>query len=293
MNIDDEKSGSAQVDTLLERSLLELDIPPCPLILNRFTLEMNKSNLNFNRLAGIIEADVAISASLIKTANSPFFGIRNRVRSAQEAIAILGLNATSRTLAGIILRNAFPNMPKLERFWDASSRIAFLSGWLAKHYAIPGLLAEDAYTFGLFRDCGIPVLMKRFPHYLKVLDTANHDTERSFTEVEAAAELPNNHAMVGSLLAQSWGLPDEFFLAIRNHHDLVALNSSSPELPLLSRQLIATAELAEHIVQHQHGLSLTEEWPKFGEACLKLLGIEAAQLEELYGEVARIIVAED
>ncbi len=291
MNIHEQDAGSAQVEKLLERSILELDIPPCPLILNRFTLEMNKSNLNFNRLAGIIEADVAISASLIKTANSPFFGIRNRVRSAQEAIAILGLNVTSRTLAGIILRNAFPNTPKLERFWDASSRIAQLSGWLAKHYAIPGLLAEDAYTFGLFRDCGIPVLMKHFPYYTKVLDTANHDAERTFIEVEAA-ELPTNHVMVGCLLAQSWGLPEEFFLAIRNHHDLAVLKNSSSELPLLSRQLIATAELAEHIVQHQHSLSLTEEWPKLGEACLKLLGIEAAQLEELYGEVARIVVAE-
>jgi HD-like signal output (HDOD) protein len=195
-------------------------------------------------------------------------------------------------VAGIILRNSFPNMPTLERFWDSSTRIARLSGWLAKHYAISGLLSEDAYTFGLFRDCGIPVLIKRFPQYNNVLITANRDAERSFIEVEDA-ELPTNHAMLGCILAQSWWLPEEIFLAIRNHHELAALVDDNSELPLLSRKLIAISQLAEHIVQHQLGLSLTQEWPKLGDACLKLMGTDEVQLDALYSEVAHTVIIEE
>lgn len=84
-------------------------------------------------------------------------------------------------------------------------------------------------------------------------------------------ELPTNHAMIGCILAQSWWLPEKICFAIRNHHDLhhdlAALQSANFNLPMLSRRLIATGQLAEHIVQQQLGLSLTQEWTKLGAAC--------------------------
>lgn len=292
MNITLQDSSPTAIDKLFERSIIDIDIPPCPIILKRFMVEAKKNEPNYAYLADIIETDVAISASLIKTANSPFFGMRQRVRSVKEALALLGLKTSSRAVAGIVLRNSFPNTPNLERFWDASARIASLSGWLAQYYSIPGLLAEDAYTYGLFRDCGIPILIKRFPHYNEVLRAANRDAEHSFIEVEEVT-LPTNHAMVGCILAQSWWLPEEIFVAIRNHHELEALHKISSEIPLLSRQLIATAQLAEHIVQRLLGLSFTQEWSKLGDPCLKLMGIDQVQLEALYEEAAHIVTIEE
>ncbi len=287
MNDDLQGTHPSEVDNLFERSILDVGIPPCPVILDRFMTEAKKDEPNYNRLAGIIGTDVGLAAGLIKTANSPYFGMRQRVRSVNEAISVLGLKAASRAVAGIILRNAFPNVPNLERFWDASARIARLSGWLAQQLEIRGLRAEDAYTFGLFRDCGIPVLLGRFPHYEKVLMKANGDAEHSFVGLEET-ELPTNHAMVGCILAQSWWLPEEICLAIRNHHDLDALESASSNLPMLSRRFIATSQLAEHIVQKELGLSLTQEWTKLGGCCLRILEIGEEQLEKLYVEAAPI-----
>lgn len=288
MNAQD--SQPSAVDNLFERSIIDVGIPPCPVILDRFMAEANKDEPDYNRLAGIIGTDVGLSAGLIKTANSPFFGLRQRVRSVNEALAILGLKPASRAVAGIILRNSFPNVPNLERFWDASARIAHLSGWLAQNLDIRGLRAEDAYTYGLFRDCGIPVLLGRFPNYAAVLAEANRDAERSFTEVEETA-LPTNHAMVGCILAQSWWLPEEICLAIRNHHDLEAIESAGSSLPMQSRRLIATSQLAEHVVQQQLNLSQTQEWSKLGAACLRILDIGEAQLETLYVEAAPVAAA--
>jgi HD-like signal output (HDOD) protein len=293
MNTPQQNSSSSAVDKLVERTILDLGIPPCPEILDRFMTEVRKEEPDYNRLASIIGSDVGISAGLIKTANSPYFGLRQRVRSGGEALVMLGLKATSHAIAGIILRKSFPNMPHLERFWDISARISHLSGWLAQRLDIHGLHAEDAYTFGLFRDCGIPVLLGRFKNYEAILNVANRDAERSFTEVEEV-EMPTNHAMVGCILAQSWWLPEEICLAIRNHHDLMTLQSASSQLPMLSRKLIATAQFAEHIVQYQRGLGLTQEWIKLGATCLRLLNIEEGrQLEALYIEAESVLTAEE
>jgi HD-like signal output (HDOD) protein len=283
-------STPTAVDNLFERSILDVGIPPCPAILDRFMAEARKDEPDYHRMAIIIGTDVGLSAGLIKTANSPYFGMRQRVRSLNEALTILGLNTASRAVAGIVLRNAFPNVPNLERFWDASARIARLSGWLAQRFNIRGLRAEDAYTFGLFRDCGIPVLLGRFPQYEQVLVAANRNAEQSFIEIEEM-EMPTNHAMVGCILAQSWWLPEEICLSIRNHHDHMALQSAISNLPMLSRQLISTAQLAEHIVQQQLSLSITQEWSKLGTACLQILDMDEEKLEALYVEAAPIAAA--
>lgn len=281
-----------EVDSLFERAILDVGIPPCPGILNRFMAEAEKDEPDYHRLATIISADVGLSAGLIKTANSPYFGMRQRVRSLNEALTVLGLNTASRAVAGIVLRNSFPHVPNLERFWDASSRIARLSGWLAQQLEIRGLRADDAYTFGLFRDCGIPVLLGRFPNYEAVLAAANHETKLGFTDIENV-ELPTNHAMIGCILAQSWWLPEEICLAIRNHHDAAELESATSGLPMLSRRLIAVAQLSEHILQQQLGLSLTQEWPKLGAACLQILDLSEERLETLRAQAEPIAAAED
>jgi HD-like signal output (HDOD) protein len=219
-------------------------------------------------------------------------GVRSALADLSQRLVILGLNVASRAVAGIILRKTFPTVPNMDRFWDASSRFARLSGWLALQLQSVELPAEDAYTFGLFRDCGIPVLLKRLPSYSSVLNSANNETERGFTQVEDAV-LPTNHAMVGCVLAQSWWLPEEICLAIRHHHDRSVLTTTTSPPPLLSRKLIAVTQLAEHFVQQQLGLSFTQEWGKLGEACLNLLDLEASQLEALAFEAAPVIAADE
>ena len=285
----DNQQDTSGLDALIERSLADIGIPPCPVILDRFMTEARKDEPDFNLMASIISSDVAVSAGLIKTANSAYFGIRQHVRSVNEALAMLGMRTASRAVAGIILRKTFPNVKNLERFWDASARISHLSGWLALHLRIAGLHAEDTYTFGLFRDCGIPVLLGRFPEYEKIQQAASGDPAHSYTDVENAS-LPTNHAMVGCILAQNWWLPNELCLAIRNHHNLAALKSD--KLPILSRRLIATAQLAEHILSKQMKSDLTQEWPKLGAACLQVLGLDEAELEALCEEAASIPTAE-
>ena len=278
------------VESQLESSLYKIGIPPRPAILDRIHAEMQKDEPDFKQLSDIISADVALSASLISITNSPYFGLRGHVHSTREAMMVLGLNITSKAIAGIAMRHAFPQSPHLERFWDASARIARLSGWLAQRHT--KLSADDAYTFGLFRDCGIPILLSHFPEYIGILQKANHDAARSFTDIEDI-ELPTNHAVVGYVLAQNWWLSDETILSIRNHHNADIL--STPAIPpsMNSRQMIAVAQLAEHLLQQHSGLSITQEWVKLGPACLHLLKLTEDDIKELLAEAIPVIEAEN
>lgn len=292
MNGNGDTPPSSPVDALLESSLKDIGIPPRPAILDRISNEMHKEEPDYKRLANIIGADVGLAAGLIKTANSPFFGYRSRVRTINEALMLLGLQVTSRAIAGIVLRNIFPGTLNLDRFWDASARIARLSGWLAQQVGKSKLRPDDAYTFGLFRDCGIPVLLMRFPDYKQILDRANAATELSFTAVEEAT-LPTNHATVGYLLTQNWWLPEEICLAIRHHHDVSVIATPSIASPLSSRYRIATAQFAEYLLQRHTGLSHTSEWLKLGPTCLRLLDIAEDDVEPILKEAAAVIEIED
>ena len=284
---DERSTARPGADPLFERSLLEIGIPPCPEILVRIMEEMRKEEPDYNRLTNIISADVALSAGLIKTTNSPYFIRQQRARSVHDALSILGLRVASHTIAGIILRKAFPNTPSMVRFWDASARTARLNAWLAQKLDFPEMVSGDAYTFGLFHDCGIPILMGRFPNYKEVLGKANQSTQETFTEIERSI-LKTDHAVLGSALAQSWWLPEEMYQGIRQHHELTMLDQDSG-LPRISRLLIATTNFSEHIAQQQLGMDMTQEWPKLGLASLRTLKIDEEDLEFLYAEAKQVV----
>lgn len=278
------------LEAQLERSLREIGIPPRPVILDKIRAEMQKDEPDFNQLAQLISTDVALAASLISITNSPFFGFRGRVNSPREALMVLGLNVAGKAIAGIVMRQAFPKSPHLERFWDASARIARLSGWLAQCVTNNKLRADDAYTFGLFRDCGIPILLTHNPDYFEILNRANHETVRGFTEIEDSA-LPTNHTVVGTLLAQSWWLTEDTCVSIRNHHGVGLLHTPNIPPSLISRQMIAVAQLAEHLLQRHSGLSYTQEWVKLGPGCMQLLNLTEEDIENILAEAIAVMDA--
>lgn len=290
------RAEASRVASLLESAVRDIGIPSRPEILDRIHTEMHKTEPDFNHLAHIIGSDVGLAAGLISIANSPYFGFRGRARSANEALMMLGLEVSSRAIAGLILRKLFPASASLERFWHASATIARLSGWLAQKVKDKGhaIRADDAYTYGLFRDCGIPILLNRFPYYPTLLKNANGERELSFTVVEEA-QCPTNHTIVGSILAQSWWLPDEICMAIRHHHDysLLRQQNDANALPTNVVGLIAVGQMAEHLLQHHTGLSMTQEWEKAGAVCLEILRIDESELNDVYEESAFVIASDD
>lgn len=279
------------LDSVLEQTLKDIGIPSRPEIIDRVAAEMRKDDPNFRNLGRLVNADMGLAASLIKTANSPSLGFRNKARSAGDALTMLGLDAANRVIAGISVRNAFSSDSRLDMFWRESAQIAALSGLLVQMPSRRSLRTDDAHTFGLFRDCGIPVMLKRFPNYGEILSHAGDDDEHPFPEIErqGLTEFPTDHAMIGCLLAQNWMLPEEISLAIRHHHEPAILDSFVLELPRSARQLIAVGRASEHILKHLRGDADTGEWRRSAASCLRLLDLTDEDLRGAY-ETAAVII---
>ncbi len=269
-------NAPCEILALLSNELLSVGIPSRPVVLASIEKEMLSSAPCYGTLEKIISIDVGLSASLLKIANSAFFGCSGHVRSVNEALQILGLNTVSTAVAALSLRKAFGNIRNMERFWDSSARIAQLSGWLATQLTFPDqrIKPEEAFTFGLFRDCGIPILMGHYSNYIAILSAANAEAHRAFTAVEDD-EIAVDHAMIGAMLAKKWQLPVDFQAAIAGHHDSDVIRGlSSHAIPDIARYFISISQLAEHIFQRLSGMNKTQEWIKLGDLCLDILGIK-------------------
>lgn len=283
---------ASDLENRMRMAIREIGIPPRPTILARIDAEMARDEPDFILLGRTISADVALSAALLKTANSPAFGLGKPVRSIQEALLLLGLRLTARTIAGLALQQTFQHVPNMERFWVATSTVAQVAAWLARTLALnPPVRPEDAYTFALFRDCGIPMLCQPFPEYRAALARASEAETQSFTDIEEAA-IALNHALIGAELAEDWRLPTEVCLAIRHHHAQAAIaGDSHPPLPRHARQLIALAQLAEVLVQQQTGLLRNCEWHKLGSVCLAQLDLGDDAVADLQIRCAQVLTA--
>ncbi len=265
----------AEVDRLLKG----ISIPPRPEVLARLQKEIESPNMSLTTVAQIINSDVALAAAVMKVANSPGFGLSRKVSTVQQAIPVLGSRTLASLVAGVTLRNSLSGgAVRLDRFWDSSLRCAQLCARLTREFR--GVPAEHAYTFGLFHDCGIAVLMQRFPDYRDTLQLANSDTSRPFTEVEEARHA-THHAVIGYLLTRNWGLPDEISQATLLHHDLSIFEGNADATAARCRTLVSLAELAGCFVGSFMRMNEDSSWTRSRSAVMAHLGLGENDFHDL------------
>lgn len=254
----------------------DLGVPPCPEILTKLLREMRKDDPDYVTVGNLISGDVSLAAAMLKTVNSAFFGLRNKATSVSQALSLLGLRNVKEIVTGLLLRNALPtgDSKALENFWETSSGIAQTASMLAGPLA--RLDREDAYTFALFRDCGIPLMVVRFPEYDALYANAVADAH-SLTEVENL-KFGMDHAHIGAELARTWHLPEETCKAISLSHDYSMLTAT--EVPVKARKLIALSLVSEYIHSRCTSNTVCPDWAIGGEAAIAALGTSEDAIED-------------
>lgn len=263
----------------LQQMLQGVDIPPCPAILLELDAELRKEHADQREIARLISRDVALSGHLMQIANSPLFSSGNKLTSVIQALNMLGSQQVFSLLVAQLLKAASSGSSdvRMERFWESSAMTARLSAELARRLRC--VRPDVAYTFGLFHDCGIPLIMKRFPATRAALAAANESEDGLFTEIEEA-HLGTNHAVVGYFLARRWHLPDDVAEGILHHHDYAVLTQTS-QVSASARNLIAICVLAEHVIRiHARGC-IEQEWLKAGPAVSQYLGLSLTAIDDL------------
>jgi HD-like signal output (HDOD) protein len=259
----------------------DLKIPPRPSSLVDMQEELKREDPRMHLLVQIVSSDVALAASMMKVANSPWAGLSRPAETIQQAFMLLGLVRSESVLTEIALRKVLPtDGPALYRFWDTSSRRSHAMAALGPRV---GLSASMAQTFGLFADVGIPLMAQQFcaPPYIETLNAAQR-TEGAFTDVEHDRH-QTNHALVGAVLARSWGVSQTVALAVRLHHDYAVFGAANA--PQEVQRLIALCLIVEYVILRYQGLQASAEWAKGGEQAQAWLGLSGEQIEDWCDEM--------
>jgi HD-like signal output (HDOD) protein len=264
-----------------EQALNGIHLPPCPASLMAVMKEVRSPDANMAKIARVVEQDVGLSAPMLKLANSPFFGLRRKVSTIQQAVTVLGLKNTANLLSNVALRaNVVPDLPGMNEFWDRSGMASLAASRIAAR--IPGLSRDDAYTVALFHNCGIPVLMQKYPDYLNNID----DLARISGKVCVAenAFYSTTHAVVGSLLARNWMLPVQMCRAILLHHDITIFDSIADQASFDVCNWVGVIQAAEYMVDCHLNLR-NESWAIWQHPVMKHLHFSEMEFAELCSDV--------
>ncbi|HET7776115.1 MAG TPA: HDOD domain-containing protein, partial [Azospira sp.] len=267
----------------VSKLLRGVEIPPCPAVLASLAQEMHRTDASSVKIAKLISQDVGLAAGVIKCANSPLFNTGAKVGSIGEALGRLGFNNVLNLVVNELLHKSLSQKDgqAMDRFWDSATYCAGVCAKLAE--ILPGTTRDTAYTFGLFHDCGIPILMRRYPDYKRTLGEANSTLDRTFTEVEDSIH-GTNHATIGYLMARNWGLAETVSAAILSHHDFSVFDSGSG-LSDESCTLIGFALLAERIVGTFLRLKEELEWERGKSAVAGFFGLNETDLNDIVDDV--------
>lgn len=271
----------------IQQALQGITIPPQPQIMVDLQFEQYMPDPDLETIAKLISQDPGLSGALLKLVNSPHFGLSNKIGSIQRAVNLLG----SRSIINLINAQSIKGemsdetIVTLNRFWDTAQDVAMTCLTLAKRTGMQS--ADEAYTLGLFHDCGVPLMLKRFPNYMEVLEEAyaKADGETRVVDTENRA-FNTNHSVVGYFTAKSWRLPEHLTAAIANHHNALAVfrDESSRNAQSQMKNLLAVLKMAEHICASYRVLgsqSVDHEWQVVGPLVLDYIGLSDYDFENL------------
>ena len=206
---------------------------------------VSQPDSSFNDLEQAVSTDPALSAQVLKIANSPYFGVSRKVGQLRQALVLIGYEAT-RDLA---LALALLSMSKRQggaaaNLWTHCLGTAVMARLLCD--ACEPDLAGEAFVAGLLHDIGKPIAC------LVQEDDAGQEWVPRSTVSSLEDERKRqgfDHAELGAACLEQWNLAESTCAAIRHHHCPTILEMDS-EGGLLARVLSLANEGAH---DHERG----------------------------------------
>ncbi len=252
------------------------DLPSLPAAALKVMRETESSTSNASSIAQILAQDQALSARVLRLANSAYYGLTRKVTNLQESVVVLGMRCV-RNLC--MVAATYPWMSrKLDGYclgpkelWTHSFGTALGAQLFAK---LSKKCSEDqAFTAGLLHDIGKVALSVWLENKIGLVSQYATQAEVSFDEAERKI-LGYDHCQVGEHLALSWNLPEDIVLAVRWHHNPNGLETPSAIVDCVHLGLYLTMSMG-------FGLGGDGMQYKFCEESLQRLGIDAGDIDSI------------
>lgn len=206
------------------------DLPTIPATAIRVMKETQKSDASAATVGRLLATDHALSARVLRLANSAYYGLSRKVNELQEGVVVLGMR-TVKNLAAVAA--TYPWMSRSlpgyelgpEEMWSHSFGTAVGAQILAEKSR--KCAPDVAFTAGLLHDLGkvaLSVWLENKIHAIQLYAT------RECIPFDAAERkvLGYDHCQVGAYLARAWNLPEEIEMAALYHHRPDIAENPSP-----------------------------------------------------------------
>ncbi|MGE4292440.1 MAG: HDOD domain-containing protein [Desulfovibrio sp.] len=269
----------------LRRIITRIDaLPVLPAVYRRLVEELDSKDASLEKAGKLLAMDVSLSAGVLRTVNSGFFGLSRVVTTTEQAAAMLGIDV----LKGLVISESMFSLFRereglqfsLDNLWSHSMRVAGFSRVLCALQGCNRQDAEEAFLCGLMHDLGKLVLADRLPvEYRKVLELSNREN-LPIRDAEMEV-LSADHAELGAYLLGLWGFPERVVKAVARHHEPSA-SLEEPQLPVTTTHfanyidhllVVINKSYAEHPLDLHYAIrtGLVDKLPGWVEACHNML----------------------
>ncbi len=254
--------------------LREIDaLPTLPRTVQRVQEAAASDETPIIEIAAIVSEDPAISAKLLKLANSAAYGFKNEVTSIEMATTLLGLDETCAAVMSSAIIDLTEKSKTFdhERFWAESMFCAMAAQKIAETSDVADRAV--AFTAGLLCDIGRFALSEAAPERYRILEKGLLGDALRRVEEE---HLGIGHPEAGFFLATQWNLPGDITEVIRFHE--------RPERATTCADLVALVGIAARMTEfHFRGIEGSADLFVSMEPILNDLGLSCEDAESIFG----------
>lgn len=190
----------------------QLVLPTLPEVALQIREKASDPDVDVSALSKVIQNDAAMSARLIKVANSPLLRASRPIEDMKSAITRLGVNYTSNIATSMAMQQMFQATSdvidqRMREAWSRSTEVAGIAHALARHYT--RLKPDQATLAGIVHRIGaLPILTYAEENRRLLKDPSLLDT--------LIEEL---HPTLGRRILEHWGFPEELLIVPEGHLD--------------------------------------------------------------------------
>ncbi|NPA95585.1 MAG: HDOD domain-containing protein [Thermodesulfobacteria bacterium] len=231
-------------------------LPSLPAVILKLIESTDDERKSVKELAELASQDPALSAQILRIANSALVNPGQPVKSLVQASLILGTStlrhiAITAAVCQTLGRLKIPGRFSINKFWNHSLCCAILCKKLTQFLPVP-ISEDEAFVAGLLHDIGqLSLVVKRPEDFDKIVQ--NPRTGQTVLESEVKT-WGRDHTEEGFQLLTQWRLPVNICSAARFHHKMPQeLVKSTPFLGL-----IYLGDIAAHFLAKESELSVAE-----------------------------------
>jgi HD-like signal output (HDOD) protein len=243
---DEDAERGALIDVLIE----ELErLPAQPSVAVRTVWVADQPNSSAKDLAAALTADPALTARVLRLANSAYYGLSRRVAEVSFAVTVVGF-PTVRAMAAVHASGLFePGEHTVPAgYWEHSVATATVCSVLAPR---AGVRPNQAFPLGLLHDLGSALLFRADPARFEAVQAeARHG--RPLQAAERAA-YGMAHDEAAARVFSAWRFPETFIEAVGDHHAHPATLTEPHALLLAAAESVASRLVKSPGAELGHG----------------------------------------